>query len=86
MAKREDLTGQRFGRLTVVSPAPNRNIITLNPDGSFRRARSYTMWNCKCDCGAERVVCSHQLKSGNSKSCGCLRADLTRERFKKHDG
>lgn len=29
-------------------------------------------WRCLCDCGNETVVYAHNLKSGNSKSCGCL--------------
>lgn len=56
-----DLTGQRFSRLVVISRAPNHG----------RR----TMWNCRCDCGNEVVVRAENLQSGNSKSCGCLKID-----------
>lgn len=52
-----DLTGCKFGLLTVVERAPN--------DG--RR----TMWKCQCDCGNIVVVRAENLKSGNTKSCGC---------------
>lgn len=56
-----DLTGQKFGRLSVIDRAPNHG----------RR----TMWNCVCDCGNRIVVRSENLRSGNSKSCGCLSRD-----------
>ena len=56
-----DLTGQRFSRLEVISRAENHG----------RR----TMWNCRCDCGNEVVVRAENLRSGNSKSCGCLRIE-----------
>ena len=58
MAKLKDLTNQRFGRLTVVSRAPN--------DGR------YVCWNCKCDCGNEKIIRSTSLCSGRTQSCGCL--------------
>ena len=58
--KMNDLTGQKFGRLTVLSRAPNKN--------------KRTMWHCKCDCegGSEIDVEAYNLKSGHTKSCGCL--------------
>jgi hypothetical protein len=57
MGKFVDLTGQRFGRLTVIERAPNKG----------RR----TMWLCKCDCGTEKVICQEDLHSGKTVSCGC---------------
>lgn len=56
-----DLTGQRFGRLTVLSRAPN--------DG--RRTR----WNCRCDCGTEKSVGTEALRCGDTSSCGCLQIE-----------
>ena len=70
----EDLTGQRFGSLTVVSRAENQN--------------GRTSWLCRCDCGNEKIATAHDLKAGKVKSCGCLRyehgynrVDLTGSRF-----
>lgn len=54
-----DLTGQRFSRLLVVSRAPN---------GKGGRTR----WNCLCDCGGTTISSSAHLRSGHTKSCGCL--------------
>lgn len=54
-----DLVGQKFGRLLVTSRAPKRE--------NSRRA----YWNCKCDCGNERVVYSYHLRCGVQVSCGC---------------
>ena len=56
--KRVDLTGQRFGRLTVVKPAPNIG--------------TGTAYQCRCDCGVLKVIPRNYLKSGHTKSCGCL--------------
>ena len=58
----QDLTGQRFGRLTPISLAPGRG------DGQ-------TYWNCRCDCGGETVVAAGWMKGGNTRSCGCLRRE-----------
>ena len=71
MGKRLDLTRQRFGRLTVVKY-------------TGRSKNSHVMWFCKCDCGNETVVRDDSLKSGNTKSCGCLRLDRTREANTTH--
>lgn len=55
-----DLTGQRFGRLTVTGVA------SKNVWGSYR-------WECQCDCGATTVVPSGDLRQGHTTSCGCHR-------------
>ena len=57
--RHEDLTGQRFGKLTVVSMA-----------GKDKEGR--VNWNCVCDCGGTVVAPTGQLKAGYRKSCGCL--------------
>ena len=76
MANRiRDLTGQVFGKLTVVNFAGISN----------KRA----MWLCKCECGTEKAVRGDKLTSGNTKSCGCLVesnksiTDLTGQTFGK---
>jgi hypothetical protein len=60
--KLEDLTGKRFGLLTVIERA-NRKPTT----------NAWVFWRCVCDCGNEHIVASGNLKHGNVKSCGCLR-------------
>lgn len=57
----KDLTGLRFERLLVVSPATKKG--------------SWTMFNCRCDCGTEITTYSTHLIRGNVKSCGCLRGE-----------
>jgi hypothetical protein len=59
-----DLTGQRFGRLTVLESAP--------------RVDAYARWRCRCECGTLIAVSSRDLRQGNVKSCGCLRRDTAR--------
>ena len=56
-----DLSGQRFGRLLVGERAPDQS-------GHDRKA-----WRCLCDCGAEAVVKTTDLRSGHTRSCGCGR-------------
>ena len=62
-----DLTGQRFGRLTVVSRAENY----VSPTGKSRHLR----WDCICDCGNKCTVYGDALKAGRTKSCGCLQKE-----------
>src|SRR5262245_36632736 len=73
MAKIVDLTGQRFGRLTVHKMAP-REIWKHNE----------SHWYCECQCGNKVVVMASSLNSGNTKSCGCLRRELVSKREKRH--
>lgn len=68
MPKKIDLTGQRFGRLTVLEPAPNKG----------RR----TQWKCMCDCGNEYVTATESLRNGRTQSCGCLRSEQVADRNK----
>lgn len=63
MARLTDLTGKQFGRLTVVSQAPH--------DVKLRRVR----WHCVCSCGCSTIVFGLSLRSGHTKSCGCLKRD-----------
>lgn len=62
----DDLTGRRFGRLTVVKTCG-------------RNDQKKILWKCKCDCGGEKIVSSTLLKNGKVASCGCL---LTEQRKK----
>tara|TARA_Y100001954_G_scaffold107949_1_gene117331 strand:+ start:1820 stop:3349 length:1530 start_codon:yes stop_codon:yes gene_type:complete len=60
---RKDLVGKKFGRLTVIS---------LNKSESIPKRPK---WNCRCECGREPVVFGDLLRCGNTKSCGCLKAE-----------
>lgn len=64
-----DLTGRKFGKLTVVNKVDN----FISKDGSVR-----TMWNCVCECGNSVTVMANNLKSGKTKSCGCLRKETVK--------
>lgn len=59
---RFDLTGQRFGRLTVMERSQK---VSPNP----KKPRVY--WLCKCECGKIWPVESSCLRTGNTKGCGC---------------
>jgi hypothetical protein len=62
-----DLTGQTFGRLTVVS----RGADYVSPKG-----KHVPMWTCECSCGGSTDVQTSILLRGATKSCGCLQRDL----------
>jgi len=79
VGKKIDLTGQRFGRWTVIKKS--------EPD-KWR----HSSWFCKCDCGNEKIVSQYNLKRKTSESCGCLmrertskanKLDVTNKRFGK---
>ncbi len=71
MGKFVDLTGRRFGLLSVccrISTKKNGGVV----------------WECRCECGNHTAVLSSLLRSGNTRSCGCLLGsphDLTDMRF-----
>lgn len=67
MSKFIDLTGQKFGRLTVVERA--EDYVTKN-------GKKYTQWLCKCECGNIKIISTSRLKDGTTKSCGCLSKEL----------
>ena len=71
MSEFQDLTGQRFGRWTVIERAPN---------GNHRQTR----WWCRCDCGTIKPVQSQHLREGRSVSCGCYKPVATAEWNKVH--
>lgn len=66
--KKIDLAGQRFGRLTVVK--------FVGHDKNRHRC-----WECLCDCGKIINVDTSRLRSGNTKSCGCLVTDTPITRY-----
>lgn len=69
MGKFRDITGQKFGKLTVVSFS--RDVRSGN------RYRKY--WNCKCECGNIKEVRLDSLTSGNVTSCGCKLKEISRK-------
>jgi hypothetical protein len=56
--KTVDITGQRFGRLIVLGRADKKG--------------SHVMWYCQCDCRKETIIAGDRLRTGKTKSCGCL--------------
>lgn len=72
MGKAIDLTGQKFGRLTVVSKAETKN--------------NAAVWNCVCDCGKSVFVFGYNLRKGHTRSCGCLREEKLGNKCKNIKG
>lgn len=65
---KKDLTGQRFGRLTVLEFVPDE--------------RPNSSWLCKCDCGKTKIVNSKHFYNSNTQSCGCLKCKYVKRRTK----
>ena len=66
MSKLIDLTGRRFGRLTVLYRDVNK---------ASKNGRQIVMWRCVCDCGNEISVSGDSLRNGNTGSCGCIQTE-----------
>ena len=67
--KFKDLTGQQFGKWTVIKRAENDK-------------HGGAQWLCKCDCGNEKIIRANCLVQGHSQSCGCLRSEKSKENIK----
>lgn len=74
MRKAESLVGQQFGRLTVIRRVDDY----VSPGGKKRD----TQWLCRCSCTERKEVCvtRERLVRGTTKSCGCIRRELTAEK------
>lgn len=55
-----DLTGQSFGKLTVLAAT------------DMRSSQGNQIWKCQCECGNIAYISTNHLQTGNTKSCGCL--------------
>ena len=65
-----NISGMRFGRL-----------VAIDPDKTGKKVK----WNCICDCGKKSKVDGSKLRSGETKSCGCLVSELQSERAIKRN-
>lgn len=68
----EDLTGRKFGRLTVLGRAEKPS------------ARGDVLWRCRCDCGNTTLVRRYELKSGGTVSCGCASQEFGRTKLRDY--
>ncbi len=69
MAKKKDLTGQRFGKLLVLEELPDR-------------INKRIVWRCQCDCGEPIDVKGIYLTTGQTTSCGCIKRSLDEEHLR----
>ena len=69
-----NLKGERFGRLTVENPLPER------------AADHSLLWRCRCDCGRTIATSSHKLRAHRTTSCGCRRLEAARSGMTHVDG
>lgn len=67
--KLKELTGLKFGRLTVLEREINQG--------------KHVLWSCECDCGNKKNVISTNLLSGKVRSCGCLAIEKSTQRLLK---
>ena len=76
--RNNDLTGKKFGRLTVIKRDEDR----IQPSGQHK-----ARWLCKCDCGNPNLISvdGYNLKSGHTKSCGCFNSECASKRHKQYN-
>ena len=67
--KRIDITGQRFGKVTVLR---------------FSHTTTNAYWLCRCDCGKEFTTLGNSLRRGLTKSCGCYREEAAKNTHQTH--
>ena len=73
MGKLKNIIGNKYGRLTVIK--------ILDEKGN----RGQLKYLCKCDCGKSHIVTGESLRSGKSKSCGCLKKEfIEKNKFKRN--
>lgn len=65
----KDITGQKFGRLTVLDISHSKKI---------------TYWRVQCDCGKIKIIEGKSLRLGRTVSCGCYHKDKLRQMLTKH--
>jgi len=65
-----DLKGNKYGRLTVINRVANKG-------GS-------AIWRCLCECGNNKDVIGKNLRTGGTKSCGCIRIEMAGARLRTH--
>lgn len=63
MARKKDETGNRYGRLVVRHKVASRD-------------KSAAWWECVCDCGSVIQISANKLRTGHTKSCGCLKQEV----------
>lgn len=66
-----DLTGMKYGRLTVIKRAEN------SKQGKVK-------WLCVCDCGNEKSITSNDLRMNKTISCGCYLSEVTQKKNVTH--
>lgn len=73
MGKLKNIIGNKYGRLTVIK--------MLDEKGNHGQLK----YLCKCDCGKSHIVTGESLRSGKSKSCGCLKKEfIEKNKFKRN--
>jgi hypothetical protein len=70
MGRIADMVGKKFGKLTVVEMSDKQGI--------------YYRYLCKCECGNTKVLRGASLRSGLTKSCGCIRSEYMSNKNYKH--
>ena len=74
MPNKSNFLGKRIGRLIVQNEA----------DPVFVNGRKIYRWLCLCDCGNTIIVRSFNLSTENTRSCGCLKREMTSKRSRRH--
>lgn len=72
MGKFIDMTGQKYGRLTVLQRHPEKSKC------------NHILWECICECGTKKLLDGQDLRAGKVKSCGCLNKEIAATKNRKN--
>lgn len=73
MRKTKDITGEKFGSLTVIEYA-----------GKSNGKAKISLWTCRCECGSVKTYYGTALRSGGTKSCGCMKGENISAAVEQH--
>lgn len=66
-----DIRGERFGHLVAIRK-------------TGKTKHNHSLWKCVCDCGGTKITALQSLRSGSTKSCGCLHREIFKKIVTKH--
>ncbi|MDO9707620.1 hypothetical protein [Paracraurococcus lichenis] len=90
-AWRKTLTSlsRRKDRAAEIGPGVQVGMLTVEHEGDpyeWRGRFSRRRWVCTCECGGTTEVREDRLKNGSTRSCGCVRVSVARDRLTRHGG
>jgi len=83
MRQRKPLIGQQYGHWLIIAEAPDKLYENKHTNYDSNRMVHHRIVVARCRCGTTRSVHAANLITGNSKSCGCMKSQIQREKMKQ---